>query len=100
MRAVIHTGKPLRSMAACTWCRNWRPIVALHWFFTVSLHPIFFVVGPIVNSLPWRLRMTQRWARYALTLPLMTVTLWGTPYIQVNLTSDIAGLAANTDPNL
>jgi uncharacterized protein (TIGR03118 family) len=38
--------------------------------------------------------------RYALTLPLMTVTLWGTPYIQVNLTSDIPGLAANTDPNL
>src|SRR5258708_33285702 len=45
--------------------------------------------------------MARQWLRYAVYFPLFTVTvLWGTSYTEVNLTSNLPGLAANTDPNL
>jgi uncharacterized protein (TIGR03118 family) len=45
--------------------------------------------------------MAYHWFRRAIILPLLTATVWGaTIYTQTNLTSDIQGLAAHTDPNL
>jgi len=45
--------------------------------------------------------MASHWYRWTMILPLTTMSLWGaTIFTQANLTSDIPGLAANTDPNL